>query len=84
MQFYEKVDKMFEGKLQYEEIPKIKVKDLKNDKILENIQYEKLLRFDSNLNMYKLQKDNSWVLVENENFKPVIVYEEIFKNSNLV
>lgn len=76
--FYEKVDKMFEEKLQYEEIPTIKVKSLKDNRILENLNYDKLLRFDSNLNMYKLQNDGTWVLVDNPDFKPVIVYKEKF------
>jgi len=79
--FYEKVDKMFEEKLQYEEIPTIKVKSLKNNRILENLNYDKLLRFDSNLNMYKLQNDGTWVLVDNPDFKTVIVYKEKFINN---
>lgn len=77
--FYKKVDEMFEEKLQYEEIPIIRVKNLKDNKILENLNYDKLLRFDSNLNMYKLQNDGTWVLVDNPNFKPIIVYKEKFK-----
>lgn len=76
--FFEKVDKMFEDKLKYEEVPVIRVKSLKEDKILENLNYEKLLRFDSALNMYKLQNDGTWVLVNNPDFKPVIVYQEKF------
>lgn len=76
--FYEKVDKMFEEKLQYEDIPIIRVKSLKDNRILENLNYDKLLRFDSNLNMYKLQNDGNWKLVENADFKPVIVYKEKF------
>jgi hypothetical protein len=79
--FYEKVDKMFEEKLQYEEIPTIKVKSLKDNRILENLNYDKLLRFDSNLNMYKLQNDGTWVLVDNPDFKTVIVYKEKFINN---
>jgi len=77
-QFYEKVDKMFEEKLQYEEIPIIRVKSLKDNRILENLNYDKLLRFDANLNMYKLQHDGTWVLVDNPDFKPVITYKECF------
>jgi hypothetical protein len=79
--FHEKVDKMFENKLQYEEIPAIKVKSLRDNKILENLNYDKLLRFDSNLNMYKLQNDGTWALVDNPDFKPVIVYKEKFINN---
>ena len=82
--FHEKVDKMFEEKLQYEEIPTIKVKSLKENRILENLNYDKLLRFDSNLNMYKLQNDGTWVLVNNPDFKPVIVYKEKFIKNPLI
>lgn len=77
-QFYEKVDKMFEEKLKYEEVPIIRVKSLKDNRILENLNYDKLLRFDANLNMYKLQNDGTWVLVNNPDFEPVITYKEVF------
>lgn len=76
-QFEEKVQKMFEEKLQYEEIPTIRIKDLKNDVILDNINYDKV-RFDSELRMYKLQDSGEWALVNNNDFKPVIVYKEKF------
>jgi len=76
-QFEEKVQKMFEKKLQYEEIPTIKIKDLKNDAILDNINYDKV-RFDSELRMYKLQDSGEWTLVNNNDFKPVVVYKEKF------
>ena len=75
--FYEKANKMFEDKLQYEDIPVIRVKDLKNNVVLENIGYDKV-RFDANLNMYKLQEGGTWELVNNPNFKPIIVYKEKF------
>lgn len=74
-QFYNKVDKMFEDKLYYEEVPVVRVKSLRENKVLENLPYEKL-RFDSNLNMYKLLEDGTWVLVQNPDFKPVIVNKE--------
>lgn len=73
--FYEKVDKMFEEKLQYEEIPVIRIKDLKNDLILNDINYDKV-RFDSELRMYKLQDNGEWTLVNNPGFKPIVVYKE--------
>ncbi len=76
--FYEKVDKMFEEKLEYEEIPMIRVKSLKDNRILENLNYDKLIRFDANLNMYKLKNDGGWELVQNPDFKSVIVYKEKF------
>lgn len=81
--FYKKVDKLFEDKLQYEEIPVIRVKNLKDEKVLENLDYDNLLRFDSKLNMYKLQKDGTWILVNNPDFKPIIVYKEKFINNPL-
>lgn len=74
--FHEKVDKMFEEKLQYEEFPVIRIRDIKENKILENIDYKNLLRFDADLNMYKLQKDGTWMIVNDANFKPEIVYKE--------
>ena len=73
--FYEKVDKMFESKLYYEEVPVIRVKDIKNNKILEDLNYN-FIRFDSLLNMYKITNEGNWVLVQNENFKPVVVQVE--------
>jgi hypothetical protein len=79
-QFFEKVDKMFEEKLGYDEIPAIKIKDISKNEILENIDYKNLIRFDSLLNIYKLQKDGLWTIVNNPNFKAVIGYREIFKN----
>ena len=54
---------------------------MKNDTIkvsIVNLNYEKLLRFDADLNMYKLQNDGSWILVSNPDFKPVIVMKEKF------
>jgi len=77
-EFLKKTEQMFEEKLEYEEVPIIRVKSLKDNKILENLNYEKLLRFDSELNMYKLQNDGTWVLINNPDFKPVIIYKENF------
>ena len=81
-QFYGKVDKMFEDKLFYEEVPVIRVKDLKTDKVLDNLDYDNLLRFDANLNMYKLHTDGTWILVNNENFKPIIINKEVHKKTS--
>ncbi len=72
--FYEKVEKMFSEKLQYQEIPTIKIKDLKENKILENINYS-FIRFDSNLNIYKMQNDGNWTIVNNPLFKAVLVFK---------
>ena len=74
--FYEKTDKMFGDKLFYEPKNVIRVKNIKEDKILGvlDLNYSKLM-FDSNLNMYKLDEGGIWTLVNNENFKPIIVSE---------
>ena len=76
--FCGKVDRMFEDNLYYEERPIIRVKSIRENKILENLNYDKLLRFDANLNMYKLSGDGSWVLVNNPDFKPVIVNTDVY------
>jgi len=73
--FFKKVDGMFEEMLKYEEIPVIRVRDLKINKVLENLNYDKV-RFDANLNMYKLLDDGAWILVNNPDFKPIIVYKD--------
>ncbi|MFA5068294.1 MAG: hypothetical protein WC466_09735 [Candidatus Izemoplasmatales bacterium] len=72
--FYEKVEKMFSEKLQYQEIPTIRIKNLKENKILENINYS-FIRFDSNLNIYKMQNDGNWTIVNNPLFKAVLVFK---------
>ena len=77
-EFCGKVDRMFEDNLYYEERPIIRVKSIRENKILENLNYDKLLRFDANLNMYKLSGDGSWVLVNNPDFKPVIVNTDVY------
>jgi len=78
MDFYKKAEDMFEQNLKYEEVPTIKIKDLKNNKVLHNIDYKNLLRFDSNLNIYKMQNDGSWVAVNNDDFKAIVICDEIF------
>lgn len=67
-EFHKKVDKMFKKKL---ERNFIKIKDLVNDKILDDndMNYD-LVVFDSNLNIYKLVNGIP-ILVENKNFKAV-------------
>lgn len=80
-EFYDKVDKMFENKLFYEEISLIRVKNIKENKILEDLPYEEKLRFDSNLNIYKLQNDGYWSLVNDVNFKAIIVSKEKYKTN---
>lgn len=73
--FFKEVDKMFEEKLKYEEVPVIRVKNLKTNSILENLNYDKV-RFDVNLNMYKLLDDGLWVIVNNPDFEPIITYRD--------
>ena len=70
MEFYDKVDKMFESRLKRYII---RIKDLANDKILtdKDMNYEKVF-FDSNLNIYKVV-DGVITLVENENFKALLL-----------
>ena len=74
-EFDDKVDAMFEENLKYEDFPVIRVECLRENKILETINYSKL-RFDSDLNMYKLTDDGIWVIVNNPNYKPVVVFKE--------
>lgn len=81
--FFKEVDKMFEEKLKYEEVPTIRVKNLKTNTILENLNYDKV-RFDVNLNMYKLMDDGSWAMVNNPDFKPVIVYKDKYIKSSQI
>lgn len=71
--FYDKADAMFEDKLKYEERYVIRIKDVAQNLVLENLNYDKMLRFDANLNIYKLKEDGSWALVENPNFKTIVV-----------
>lgn len=73
-EFHEKVNQMFESSLYYKGVPSIRIKSVKEDKILDNIDYGRI-RFDASLNIYKIQNDGSWKFVFNENFKPVIIEE---------
>ncbi len=67
-EFHNKVDKMFESRLDRNFI---RIKDLANDKILDDddMNYD-LVVFDSNLNIYKLVNGVP-ILVENKNFKAI-------------
>jgi len=69
-EFHDRVDKMFESKLDRNFI---RIKDLANDKILDgnDMNYD-LVMFDSNLNIYKFVNGVP-TLVENENFKAVYI-----------
>ena len=79
--FFKKVDKMFEDKLAYEDRIVIRIENVKDKTILENINYNYLL-FDSNLNMYKLQPDGKYVKIIVDGFRPVIVVRELKKPQN--
>ncbi len=76
--FYKRADKMFAEKLSYEPKSVIRVRNVKDNKVLGplDINYSKLM-FDANLNMYKLGTDGEWTMVNNENFKPIVVEEKI-------
>jgi len=68
--FHDKVDKLFESKLKEHTI---RVKDLENDKILNenDMNYDKVL-FDTNLNIYKII-DGTIIPVDNPNFKALLI-----------
>jgi len=72
--FHEKTDKMFSEKLNYKVRQIVRVKNIKENKVLsvDEINYSRLM-FDSELNMYKLNEYGYWNLVASETFKPVIV-----------
>lgn len=76
--FYQEIKFMFESYL----TPKrdklqIRVKNIEKDEILSESQlnYSKVF-FDSDLNMFKIDKDGKLVKVENENFEPVVMRAE--------
>jgi hypothetical protein len=72
-EFHEKVDELFKNNLKYEEMEIIRVKNVSEDKILDNINYG-LLLFDSELNMFKWDDTTKgYCAVSNPNFKAVIV-----------
>lgn len=75
-EFISKVDTMFKETLNYVPRNVIRVKNIRENKILglNDINYSKL-RFDAQLNMYKFDESGDWVLVNNENFKPIIAEE---------
>ena len=72
-QFHSDINVMFESYLATEPKPRIMVRDLKRDVILtsDNV-YAKTL-FDSNLNMYKMLDNGTFVAVDNKDFDAVVV-----------
>ena len=69
-EFHEEINEMFKSYL-YTENVKILIKDIAANKILENINYKKIL-FDSSLNIYKASKDG-FIPIDNPNFKAVVI-----------
>ena len=53
----------------------IRVKDVSKDSVLEDMNYSKVL-FDSELNIYKIDKDGKIVKVDNENFEAIVMKQE--------
>jgi hypothetical protein len=77
-QFYKEVNFLFEQVL----TPKkdrlqIRIKDISKNKILSgtDMNYSKVF-FDCNLNIFKIDKDNKIVRVDNENFEVVVMKQE--------
>lgn len=70
-EFHDKVSEMFESRLKRHVV---RIKDLEKDKILteQDMNYSRVF-FDSDLNIYKKNEDGSIELVENGNFKAVLL-----------
>ena len=75
---FKKTEKIFENYLEYDEIPKIRVFDSKNNTILENIPYNRVF-FDADFNVYKIDGKGFLVPVNNPDFKAMIVNREEYK-----
>lgn len=71
--FFQEITFLFESYLSPKKDKlKINVKDLAQDKILEDMNYEKVF-FDSELNIYKVTKEGKLQRVENENFEAIVM-----------
>lgn len=76
--FYKEVQFLFENYLSPKKDKlQIRIKDEKKDLILSetDMNYSKVF-FDSELNIYKLDKDGKIVRVDNENFEAVVMRQE--------
>jgi hypothetical protein len=77
--FYKEIQFLFESYLSPKRDKlKVRVKDLSNDTILEHgpkMNYDKVF-FDSELNIYRLDKDGKVVKVDNDNFEAVVMRAE--------
>ncbi len=67
--FFETCDQMFANTLK---LNKIRVFDIKNNTVLHDMNYSKVL-FDNELNIYKKLDDGNIVKVDNPNFKGVVI-----------
>lgn len=75
-EFYKQIDFMFESYLSSRKDGlRVRVKDLSKDKILEDMNYSKVF-FDSDLNIYKIDKDGRIVRVDDRNFEAVVMRKE--------
>jgi hypothetical protein len=71
--FFEEITFLFESYLSPKrDRLKINVKDLTQDKVLEDMNYDKVF-FDSELNIYKITKEGKLQRVDNENFEAVVM-----------
>ena len=75
---FKKVEEIFKNHLEYDEVPVIKIFDVKNGKILEGVSYDRVF-FDVNFNIYKINKEGCFVPANSPDFKAVIVNKEKYK-----
>jgi len=76
--FYKEIKFLFESYLSPKKDKlQIRVKDLTKDTILtsENMNYSKVF-FDSELNIYKINKEGKVVRIDNDDFEEVIMRQE--------
>jgi len=73
-EFIKKVETMFQENLTYTPKMVLRVKNIKENKVfgINDMNYGKI-RFDHNLNIYKFDEKGEWVLVNNDNFKAIVV-----------
>ena len=76
-QFYKEIDQIFASYLSTGEKDKfiLRIRDKAKNQILEegpSMNYSKIL-FDSNMNIYKKDKDGNFIKLENEKFETIIM-----------
>ncbi len=75
-EFYKQIDLLFESYLSAKKDGLlIRVKDISQNKILENMNYSKVF-FDSDLNIYKIDNSGKLIKVEDTNFEAVVVKKQ--------